>query len=73
MELGGCAVCLTTPSALPLTSYSLSFARRSAIREQICKTILFEFREGYLAGKQPGGLEHNSKVNGLNRVAMTLS
>lgn len=70
---GGVALHPTTPaSALPLTSHSLSFTRAVQWENRFVKTVLFEFREGHLAGKQLGGLEHNSKVNDLNRVAMTL-
>lgn len=63
----------TTHSALTFTSHSFYLTRQSAIREHMCETILWEFKEGYLAREQLGGLEHNSKVNSLNRVALTLS
>lgn len=47
---------------------------RTATEAGICTAILFsEFRGGYLALKQPSGLEHNSKVNGVNIMAMALS
>lgn len=70
---GGWTLYLTTSFAYLSPHIASPWLRGSAIGELICKTILFEFREGYLAEKQPGGLEHNSKVSGWNRVAVTLS
>lgn len=70
---GGWALYPTTSFACLSPHIALPSLRGSAIGEQICKTVFLEFREGYLAEKQLGGLEHNSKVSGWNRVAMTLS
>lgn len=45
----------------------------SQLENRFVKPFCFEFQGGYLAGKQLDGLEHNSKVNGLSRIAMTRS
>lgn len=66
---------ISAASDQPL-SPQVASALPSAKGEQICKTVLWGFggdEEGYLAGQQLGGLEHNYKVNDLSGVAMASS